>query len=230
MLEELREFCDFFGVENVSPCRNMSGDGSSPRNVSSDGESVNGLSSLEKLRALESQVKQCTKCRLAQTRKNVVFGTGLSTSPLIAFVGEGPGVDEDRVGKPFVGKAGELLTRAITNGLKLCREDVYICNVVKCRPPNNRTPLPDETESCTPYLVRQLELIKPQVIVALGGPAQQALSGVKLGITKLRGQWQEWRGVKLMPTFHPAYILRNPAAKKDFWEDLQLVMKELGLS
>jgi DNA polymerase len=230
MLGELREFCDFFGVDAVPPCRGVSGDGSLPRNVSSSEECIERLSSLEELRLLESQVKQCTKCRLAQTRNKVVFGAGLSTSPLIAFVGEGPGADEDRVGEPFVGKAGELLTRAITNGLKLRREDVYICNVVKCRPPNNRTPLPDETESCTPYLFRQLELIQPQVIVALGAPAQQALSGVKLGITKLRGQWQQWRGIKLMPTFHPAYILRNPAAKKDFWEDLQLVMKELGLS
>jgi DNA polymerase len=169
------------------------------------------------------------KCRLAETRTKVVFGAGKTQSPLIAFVGEGPGADEDRQGEPFVGKAGQLLTAAITKGLGLRREDVYIANVVKCRPPNNRTPLEDEVQSCIPYLFQQLELLQPRVIVTLGQPAQLALSGVKMGITKLRGNWQEWRGIKLMPTFHPAYILRNPAVKRQFWEDLQEVMREVGL-
>lgn len=178
---------------------------------------------------LEADAKKCVKCRLCETRNSVVFGVGNTKSPLIAFVGEGPGADEDMKGEPFVGRAGQLLTAAITKGLGLRREDVYICNVVKCRPPENRAPLPDETEACTPYLYRQLELVKPRVIITLGQPAQMSLSGVKLGITKLRGQWQEWRGIKLMPTFHPAYLLRNPPAKKPFWEDLQTVMKELGL-
>lgn len=178
---------------------------------------------------LEQTALVCRKCRLCEGRNKVVFGVGKREQPVIAFVGEGPGADEDRVGEPFVGRAGALLTAAITNGLGLQREDVYIANVVKCRPPGNRAPLPDETESCTPYLYRQLELLQPQVIVTLGQPAQKALSGVDIGITKLRGQWQQWRGIRLMPTFHPAYILRTPAAKRLFWEDLQEVMRVLGL-
>lgn len=181
------------------------------------------------LRALRLQAEGCTRCRLCEGRNKVVFGVGNTRHPLIAFVGEGPGADEDRIGEPFVGKAGQLLTAAITKGLGLQREQVYICNVVKCRPPENRAPLPDETAACTPYLYRQLELIAPSVIITLGQPAQRALSGVDMGITKLRGKWQQWRGIPLMPTFHPAYILRNPPAKKEFWEDLQEVMKRLGL-
>ncbi len=178
---------------------------------------------------LESTALSCRKCRLSEGRNKVVFGVGKRDRPLIAFVGEGPGADEDRVGEPFVGRAGALLTAAITNGLGLRREDVYIANVVKCRPPGNRAPLPDEVAACTPYLYRQLELLAPRVIVTLGQPAQKALSGVDMGITKLRGRWQQWRGIPLMPTFHPAYILRNPPAKRFFWEDLQSVMLELGL-
>ena len=170
----------------------------------------------------------CTRCRLCEGRTNGVFGVG-NEHPQLVFVGEGPGADEDRLGEPFVGRAGELLTAAITKGMGLKREDVYICNVVKCRPPQNRAPLPDETAACTPYLFRQLELLQPKVIVTLGAPAQMALSGVNLGITKLRGKWQSWRGIKLRPTFHPAYILRNPSAKREFWDDLQSVMLELGM-
>lgn len=185
-----------------------------------------GQLSLEQLKA---QALGCVACRLCETRNKVVFGVGKTDSPLIAFVGEGPGADEDRLGEPFVGRAGELLTKAITAGLGLSRNDVYIANVVKCRPPENRAPLPDEVEACTRYLYRQLELIQPKVIVTLGQPAQMALSGVNQGITKLRGNWQTWRGIKLMPTFHPAYLLRNPPAKKEFWEDLKAVMAELGL-
>ncbi len=182
---------------------------------------------LEELRQL---TLGCTKCRLCETRNKVVFGVGKTQTPRIVFVGEGPGADEDRKGEPFVGRAGELLTKAITQGMGLRREDVYICNVVKCRPPENRTPLPDEVLACTPYLYRQLELLRPEVIITLGSPAQQALSGINQGITKIRGRWLLWRGIKLMPTFHPAYLLRSPAAKKDFWLDLQEVMKELGMN
>ncbi len=178
---------------------------------------------------LREEALGCRRCRLCETRNKVVFGAGNANSPLIAFVGEGPGADEDRLGEPFVGRAGELLTAAITKGLGLERSDVYIANVVKCRPPQNRAPLPDETEACTKFLYRQLELVKPRVIVTLGQPAQLALSGVNLGITKLRGQWQNWRGIRLMPTFHPAYLLRNPPAKKEFWQDLKAVMAELGI-
>jgi DNA polymerase len=193
------------------------------------GESPNTINGPCAWDELRTAALGCVKCRLAETRTKVVFGAGKTQSPLIAFVGEGPGADEDRQGEPFVGKAGQLLTAAITKGLGLRREDVYIANVVKCRPPNNRTPLEDEVQSCIPYLFQQLELLQPRVIVTLGQPAQLALSGVKMGITKLRGNWQEWRGIKLMPTFHPAYILRNPAVKRQFWEDLQEVMREVGL-
>ena len=178
---------------------------------------------------LRLEALSCTKCRLSETRQNVVFGVGQTNCPPVAFVGEGPGADEDRQGEPFVGRAGALLTAAITKGMKLKREDVYICNVIKCRAPQNRAPLPDEVAACSPYLFRQLELIRPQVIVTLGSPAQKALTGIDQGITKLRGKWLEWRGIKVMPTFHPAYILRNVSAKRPFWEDLQEVLRELGM-
>ena len=191
-----------------------------PTSVSED------LRTWEQLRA---EAGQCNKCRLCEKRKNVVFGVGNMDNPKIVFVGEGPGADEDAQGEPFVGKAGQLLTSAIEKGLKLKRSDVYICNVVKCRPPENRTPMEDEVNACVPYLYRQLTLLNPEVIVTLGQPAQKALSGVEMGITKLRGQWQSWRGIKLMPTFHPAYILRNMSAKRPFWEDLQAVMQEIGI-
>lgn len=179
---------------------------------------------------LTKVVHECRACRLCETRNNVVFGVGRHESPSIAFVGEGPGADEDLKGEPFVGKAGELLTAAITKGLKLQRSDVFITNIVKCRPPNNRTPLPDEVQACLPYLRRQLSIIQPKVIVTLGNPALQAMTGLTCGITKVRGQWQMWDSIRLMPTFHPAYILRNPSAKRPFWEDLQLVMAEIGLN
>jgi DNA polymerase len=193
-------------------------------------ERIDAKASASLLTDLEAQASQCRKCRLCETRQNVVFGSGKTSAPRIVFVGEGPGADEDLHGEPFVGKAGALLTAAITKGMGLRREDVYICNVVKCRPPENRAPLPDETAACTPYLYGQLEALQPEVIVTLGAPAQLALSGVEGGITRVRGTWREWRGIALMPTFHPAYILRNASAKRPFWEDLQAVMHRLGMT
>lgn len=177
---------------------------------------------------LNTIASSCSKCRLCETRNSVVFGVGDRSAKLV-FVGEGPGADEDAQGEPFVGRAGQLLTAAIKQGMGLSREQVYICNVVKCRPPENRAPQPDEVAACLPYLQRQLELINPRVIVTLGQHAQKALIGSEIGITKLRGSWQDWRGIRVMPTLHPAYLLRNPPAKKDFWADLQEVMRELGL-
>jgi DNA polymerase len=182
--------------------------------------------SLEELRITAST---CTRCRLCEERTNVVFGVGSTDSPVIAFVGEGPGADEDLKGEPFVGRAGQLLTAAIEKGLGLKRDDVYICNVVKCRPPGNRTPLPDEVEQCSAFLFRQLELVKPKAIITLGQAAQLALVGRRDGITKLRGTWLEWEGIRVMPTFHPAYLLRNPGAKRMFWDDLKQVMEYVGL-
>ncbi len=184
--------------------------------------------SMQELDVLRIEAETCKKCRLCEGRNKVVFGVG-NSKPRLVFVGEGPGKDEDLQGEPFVGKAGQLLTAAIEKGMKLNRSDVYICNIVKCRPPENRTPLPDEVQACLPYLTKQLELLNPEVIVALGGPAQSALCGVEGGITKLRGNWLKWNEIPVMPTFHPAYILRNPPAKKEFWEDLKQVMEFLGI-
>lgn len=180
------------------------------------------------LAALREQIGDCRRCKLAPGRTHLVFGVG-KPSASIMFVGEGPGQDEDLRGEPFVGRAGQLLTEIITKGMKLAREDVYIANVVKCRPPDNRTPEPDEIGSCMPFLARQIEIVAPRVVVTLGAVATHALLGVKTPITRLRGVWQEYRGVKVMPTFHPAYLLRNPAEKRLVWEDIKLVMAELGL-
>ena len=180
------------------------------------------------LAEVEAQVKSCTNCVLHQSRKNTVFGIG-NLNPDLVFVGEGPSKEEDLKGEPFFGKASELLTAAIEKGMKLKKEDVYLCNVVKCRPPDNRAPLPEEVQACSGYLAKQLKFLKPKVIVALGNPAMKALTKKEEGITKVRGQWLKWNDFDVMPTFHPAYILRNPDAKKDFWNDLKLVMTRLGI-
>jgi len=145
------------------------------------------------------------------------------------FVGEAPGRDEDVQGEPFVGRAGQLLTEIITKGMRLRREDVYIANVIKCRPPENRNPEPDEVATCEPFLLRQLELIAPEVIVALGKFAAQTLLRTKTPITQLRGRWFDYHGIRLMPTFHPAYLLRNPGDKRLVWEDIRKVMSALGI-
>jgi DNA polymerase len=178
--------------------------------------------------ALRTRVLACVKCpNLAASRKAVVFGVGNIDSPLM-FVGEAPGADEDEQGEPFVGKAGQLLTKMI-EAMGLSRDTVYICNTVKCRPPNNRNPEPDELSSCEPFLVGQLAAIKPEVIVTLGKFAAQALLRDQTAISRLRGNWREYQGIPTMPTFHPAYLLRSPGEKGKVWSDLQLVMKKLGL-
>jgi uracil-DNA glycosylase family 4 len=173
-------------------------------------------------------IGDCQRCKLAPHRTNLVFGVGNPDARLV-FVGEGPGADEDAKGEPFVGRAGQLLTEIITKGMRLRREDVYIANVIKCRPPGNRNPEPDEVASCEPFLLRQLELIRPEVVVALGKFAAQTLLRSKTPITQLRGRWFDYRGIRLMPTFHPAYLLRNPADKRLVWQDIQQVMQVLGL-
>ncbi len=182
-------------------------------------------------------VKACRKCRLCEQRTQTVFGVGAFRAELV-FVGEGPGADEDAQGLPFVGKAGQLLTRMIA-AMTLTRDQVYICNVVKCRPPGNRTPTDDEMEACSPYLWRQLAIIRPKLIVALGRPASQTLLGSKEAMGRLRGRFHDFPGshiperglgpARVMPTYHPAYLLRNPDAKKDVWADLQQVMAAMGL-
>jgi len=179
--------------------------------------------SLEELRAA---IGDCRRCKLCSGRTNLVIGVGNPRAKLM-FVGEGPGRDEDLQGEPFVGRAGQLLTDIITKGMGLKREDVYICNVVKCRPPENRNPEPDEVAACEPFLKKQIEIVRPDIIVALGKFAVQTLLQSKVPISKLRGNWSSYHGIKLMPTFHPAYLLRNPAEKKLVWEDIKKVIKEM---
>ncbi|HEY8517545.1 MAG TPA: uracil-DNA glycosylase [Candidatus Binatia bacterium] len=180
------------------------------------------------LDALRGVIGDCTRCRLAGGRTHLVFGVGNPKARLM-FVGEGPGRDEDLQGEPFVGRAGALLTDIIEKGMRLKRSDVYICNVVKCRPPNNRNPEPDEVEACSPFLLRQVDLVAPEVIVALGKFAAQTLLRTTTPIMRLRGVWHEYRGIPLMPTLHPAYLLRNPGDKKLVWQDIKQVMARLGL-
>ncbi len=185
---------------------------------------VQTVQTLEELRA---EIGDCRRCKLCHGRTQIVFGVGDPHAELV-FVGEGPGRDEDLRGEPFVGRAGQLLTEIITKGMKMRREDVYICNVVKCRPPDNRNPEPDEIAACEPFLIKQLELIKPRLIVALGTFAAQTLLKTKTPISRLRGNWHSYQGIKLMPTLHPAYLLRNPADKKLVWQDIQAVLREMG--
>ena len=190
------------------------------------------------LPALAADAADCTKCPLHETRNSVVFGVGNTNADLM-FIGEAPGADEDAQGEPFVGRAGQLLTQIIEAGMELKRADVYIANVLKCRPPGNRNPEPDEVETCSPYLIRQIELIQPKVIVALGSFAAKMMLDTKVGITKLRGEFHECNiaGFRtlphkkppvVMPTYHPAYLLRNPNAKRDVWKDVKKVLAFLA--
>lgn len=177
------------------------------------------------LNELRAAIGDCHRCKLWSGRTHLVFGVG-NPHAEIMFVGEGPGREEDLQGEPFVGRAGQLLTDIITKGMGLKREEVYIANVVKCRPPENRNPEPDEVESCVPFLLKQIELVRPRILVALGKFAAQTLLRSKEPITRLRGVWHDYHGVKLMPTLHPAYLLRNPGDKKLVWEDIKKVLKE----
>ncbi len=187
-----------------------------------------GLERTGSLEELREFIGDCKRCKLAPLRTHLVFGVGNPQAELM-FVGEAPGADEDARGEPFVGRAGQLLTDIIERGMGLRRADVYICNVIKCRPPDNRNPEPDEVAACEPFLMRQIDLVRPRAIVGLGTFAVQALLKVKTPISRLRGVWQEVRGTRMMPTFHPAYLLRSPAEKRVVWQDIQEVMKLLGL-
>ncbi len=184
------------------------------------------------LDALAAFIGDCKRCKLSQGRTRLVFGEG-SASARLVFVGEGPGAEEDAAGRPFVGEAGKLLTKIIENGMGLKREDVYICNVVKCRPPHNRDPEAEEVRTCLPFLEQQLAIIKPEVICTLGRVAAQSLLGREFKITQERGNWFSFMGTPLMATFHPAYILRNPSDERRLkglvWEDVQKIMRRLGL-
>jgi uracil-DNA glycosylase len=184
----------------------------------------------EPLIRISEDIGDCRRCRLCEQRTNIVFGVGNEQSPLV-FVGEGPGADEDAQGIPFVGRAGQLLTQMIEGtarkeGIPLLRKDIYICNVVKCRPPDNRTPEPDEMEICGQFLARQLLSIQPKAICALGATAAKYLTRSKEGVTRMRGNWYDWKGIPVMVTYHPSYLLRayNQSAKREAWEDLKKVM------
>ncbi len=185
---------------------------------------------IETLEQIRDDIGECVRCRLHQGRHKLVFGVGNREAKLV-FVGEGPGADEDAQGIPFVGRAGQLLTAMIENtaakeGIPIRREDVYICNVVKCRPPDNRTPEPDEMQICSPFLFRQIMAIRPRAICVLGGTAAKTLLDRKEGVTRLRGNWFDWRGIPVMVTYHPSYLLRpyNQNAKREAWEDLKKVL------
>lgn len=180
------------------------------------------------LRAIREDIGDCTRCRLAkQGRKQIVFGVGNPRAELM-FIGEAPGADEDQQGEPFVGRAGQLLNNMI-KAMGLRREDVYVANIIKCRPPGNRTPERDECETCSPFLMQQIATIKPKVLVALGAVAAKTLLAINAPMSELRGKWYDFRGTKLAVTYHPAFLLRDPRQKKEAWKDLQMVMKDLGL-
>ena len=180
------------------------------------------------LRLIREDIGDCTRCRLhKQGRKQIVFGVGNANADLM-FIGEAPGADEDEQGEPFVGRSGQLLTNMI-KAMGLRREDVYIANIIKCRPPGNRTPERDECDTCSPFLMRQIEAIRPKALVALGAVAARSLLAINAPMSELRGRWYDFRGTKLAVTYHPAFLLRDPRQKKETWKDLQMVMKEMGL-
>ena len=181
----------------------------------------------DNLERARHDIEGCRLCGLHQDRKYIVFGEGAINAKLV-FVGEGPGFEEDQTGRPFVGKAGQLLTKII-QAMNLTRDDVYICNIIKCRPPGNRNPKPEEIQACLPYLRRQIRLIQPDFICALGTFAAQTLLETATPISRLRGKFHEYKGIRMMPTYHPSYLLRNPEKKRDVWEDIKKLMKEMDL-
>jgi uracil-DNA glycosylase family 4 len=223
VIHDLRDRAHFYaslsslGVPRVAAGGGAAAAGEAPASGS-------GASGLAAIRAL---IGDCQRCKLAPTRKNIVFGQGNPDAQLM-FVGEAPGADEDEQGLAFVGRAGQLLTDIIEKGLKIPRSEVFIANVLKCRPPQNRNPEPDEILSCQPFLERQIGIIQPRVLVALGKFAGQFLLKTAEPISRFRGRLGEYRGIQVMPTFHPAYLLRNPGAKKEVWEDMKLVRAMLN--
>lgn len=224
-------------LENlVSPVERRTPAASAPSPAPSSVLPIIGVSSLfesveridnDSLPRIREDLGDCKRCKLHKGRTKIVFGVGNPKAELV-FVGEGPGRDEDLQGEPFVGRAGKLLTQMI-EAMSLKREDVYIANVVKCRPPENRLPEKDEIATCSPFLMRQLDVIRPKVICCLGSCSAQTLLQTTQGISKFRGEWFDFRGTKLIATYHPAYLLRNPGAKGEVWKDLQKVMAVLGL-
>lgn len=208
----------------------MSGSESIPDNQGINNEEKGQDADVVRLITLDDihrEIVDCQRCELGPIRTNLVFGEGNPKADLV-FVGEAPGQQEDKQGRPFVGRAGQLLTRII-EAMGLKRQDVYICNILKCRPPGNRNPKPAEIKACEPFLLQQLDVIRPKVICALGTFAAKTLLNTDVPISLLRGKFHSYHGIKLMPTYHPAYLLRNPGSKKQVWEDVQMIMKELDL-
>lgn len=209
------------GVDAMNPV-SAAGSNQNPR----DDAATALVAAEQRLRALrQEEIGDCTRCKLCSGRANIVFGVG-SPRAEVAFVGEAPGADEDAQGEPFVGRAGRLLTRMI-EAMGMRRQDVYICNVIKCRPPGNRDPEPEEVASCEPFLKQQLAIVQPKIIVALGRYACQCLLRTKQPMSRLRGRWADYEGIALMPTFHPAYLLRSPDKKREAWQDLRAVLDKL---
>jgi uracil-DNA glycosylase len=234
--EQVRDYLEFYrdlGIQSIYS-RPAQIEREAPQSTSLPAPVPISLPSLapehDTLEKILADIGDCRRCRLCEGRQNIVFGSGDGGSRLV-FVGEGPGADEDEQGLPFVGRAGQLLTQMIDNtaakeGIPIRRPDVYICNVVKCRPPDNRTPLPDEMETCGQFLFRQLLAIKPKAICVLGATAMKALLNVKEGITRSRGRWHKWHDIPVMVTYHPSYLLRqyNQTAKRETWEDLKTLL------
>ncbi len=214
------------GDESRSASRTDETEPRSPKEVAPD--SSDPLRDISRLEELAAVAVECRRCHLRETCNAVVFGEGNPEANLV-FVGEAPGADEDRLGRPFVGRAGKLLDKIITAS-GLARQDVYITNIVKCRPPGNRTPDEGERNFCIPYLHAQMRIIQPEVIVSLGAAATQGLIDPRARITRMRGTWQQWRGIDVMPTFHPAALLRDPKKKIPVWEDMKTILGHLGLS
>jgi uracil-DNA glycosylase len=225
LIQEYLNLWKEWGIEDLEKFRKSRALETKIRQATKSDDDGRGVTSLEDIRAW---LGDCRRCRLCEGRNTIVFGSGHSKAKLM-FVGEGPGADEDAQGLPFVGRAGKLLTKII-EAMGYTRDQVYIANVVKCRPPNNRAPQPDETEQCVPFLQKQIAIIKPQILVALGASAASALINVGGGISMLRGKFHplSWdKNVPVMPTFHPAYLLRNPNAKRQVWDDMKIVKNRL---
>lgn len=229
-LKEHLRFAAELGVAGVSrdaAWRTREDAGGRPENLSTEAPVTFSKNAADALVAIRADIGDCTRCKLHTLgRKQIVFGVGNPAADLM-FVGEAPGADEDEQGIPFIGRAGQLLTKII-EAIDLKREDVYIANIIKCRPPQNRNPEPDEVDRCEPFLFGQIDVIKPKIVVALGKYAAQTLLRTETPISRLRGQVFDYRDAKLIPTFHPAYLLRNPSSKREVWEDMKLVRSLLN--
>jgi len=227
--EEIAAFMDQVhrSLEHLAQCGWVGFDCSAESLILADQWGKRPAALVETLDTIRADLGDCQRCRLSSGRTHIVFGAGNPEARLM-FVGEGPGYDEDQQGEPFVGAAGKLLTRII-QAMKMTRAEVYICNIVKCRPPRNRNPEPDEIQTCIPFLERQIATVAPEYICALGACAARSLLKTKTPISRLRGRFHDFNGIKVLPTYHPAYLLRNPDKKRDVWDDMKMLMQAMGI-